>query len=405
MRCWGISLFVWSLVILGAEPARAGIYNPGESEETATYPDFINSPQGKNFRDVIFVLRSIPVTQEQMDDPLRPQIDNPVRRRYAFLHELITLSGPGKVKTTEDLLMGSAVLIRRHKFHEAEQLLRPLALATGEQDNIPIQSNFATALHRGGDPKGAYETLRPVVLDHWKKSWGELSEKRVRELQRIGWSEPVYDLNRIYDTYYLKLLRLRWRERMSKKESKATVQLPDALFDDKKDPPSPVRFVGEGGEFEPGKLAAAERAKLPKEALAIVQQLIVWMPDDLRLYWLLGEMYNAQGGKQGILAARQIFLELQDHAVKSKDPLVSDDVKQKLGERVEVLSRAKEEIDRQEAKAFDDNFNKIVKTNEDFAVDWRTVAISFAVGFVLAFFVFWQVREIQRRRLARGIAK
>ena len=39
-----------------------------------------------------------------------------------------------------------------------------------------------------------------------------------------------------------------------------------------------------------------------------------------------------------------------------------------------------------------------------FTIDWRTVAISFAVGFVLAFFVLWHVREIQRRRAASRAA-
>jgi hypothetical protein len=296
------------------------------------------------------------------------------------------------------------VLIRRHKFKEAENLLRPVALGS-ERENIPIQSNFATALHLGGDLAGARDTLQDVMRKQWKQSWGELPAAHREFLERIGWAEPDYTRNRDYDTYYLKLLRLRLRERLAKKDGKGIVQLPDALFDDGKDPPTPVRFVGENGEFEAGKIAAAEKAKLAlvqsTGAFPIVQKLVVWLPDDLRLYWLLGEMYNVQGGKQGITAALLIFTELQGYVDLSKGPPVSDDVKQKLSERLEALSLAKEEIDRQEAKAFDANFNKIVKANEDFAVDWRTVAVSFVVGFVLAFFVLWQVREVQRRRQMR----
>src|SRR5207244_13551603 len=68
----------------------------------------------------------------------------------------------------------------------------------------------------------------------------------------------------------------------------------------------PVRFVGESGQYEAGKLAATERAKLPAEALAIVQQLVIWLPEDTRLYWLLGELYNASGD---IAAAARIFDE------------------------------------------------------------------------------------------------
>ena len=52
------------------------------------------------------------------------------------------------------------------------------------------------------------------------------------------------------------------------------------------------------------------------------------------------------------------------------------------------------------------DLDKIEKRdNPGFTVDWRTVGISFGLGFVLAFFVLWQVREIQRRRVARVIAK
>lgn len=57
----------------------------------------------------------------------------------------------------------------------------------------------------------------------------------------------------------------------------------------------PVRWVNEAGEYEPGALAAAERAKLPADAVAVVQQLLLWFPSDTRLYWLLAELYAADG--------------------------------------------------------------------------------------------------------------
>lgn len=57
----------------------------------------------------------------------------------------------------------------------------------------------------------------------------------------------------------------------------------------------PVRFVDETGEFTPGRLAEAEREKLPSDAVAIVQQLLLWFPGDSRLYWLLADLYAVQG--------------------------------------------------------------------------------------------------------------
>lgn len=58
-------------------------------------------------------------------------------------------------------------------------------------------------------------------------------------------------------------------------------------------PTAPVRFVNDAGVYEPGRLAEAERSKLPPDAVAIVQQLLLWMPSETRLYWLLAELYAA----------------------------------------------------------------------------------------------------------------
>ena len=57
----------------------------------------------------------------------------------------------------------------------------------------------------------------------------------------------------------------------------------------------PIRFIGDRGEYEPGTLAAVEKAKLRTDAVAIVQQLLLWSPDDNRLLWLLAELTAAAG--------------------------------------------------------------------------------------------------------------
>jgi hypothetical protein len=378
-----------SLGLLIACTAHAGVYNPGEFEEGATYPEFMESKSGKNFFDVLVTLRSISVP--------RPEVDNPVRRRYIFEEELI-----GKLQTAnlrfEDRLQGSAVLMRRRKPKEAELLLRPAAFAPEGRENIPLQSNLATALHLSGDLNGAYLTLRPVVKELWKTTWGELPEDQRRQYSSIGWSEPLYDLYRDYDAYYLKLLTLRRRE----KKGEGILQPPDALFDDGKDPPTPVRFVSEAGDFAAGKIAVAEKAKLdkqPRDALAIVQQLLVWLPDDLRLYWLLGEMYNAQGTPKGMRAAKKIFEDL------GRASPVSADVKDQLRRRVGALDTAVAELNRNAEQGLLKDQGLDQPEEKIPTVDWRAVVVSFGGGFVFAVFVFWQVREIQRRRQVRQSVK
>jgi hypothetical protein len=82
------------------------------------------------------------------------------------------------------------------------------------------------------------------------------------------------------EAMHLKLVRLRLRERPE-------TQTLDMLFD--------VSFVGPSGKYEPGKLSSAQQKKLPAGAIAIVQQLALWLPGDARLLWLLAELANAHG--------------------------------------------------------------------------------------------------------------
>jgi tetratricopeptide (TPR) repeat protein len=82
------------------------------------------------------------------------------------------------------------------------------------------------------------------------------------------------------EEYHLKLVRLRQRQPRDAQEL-------DDLFG--------VRFVGEGGQYQPGQLAAAQRKQLPSDAVAIVQQLALWLPADGRLLWQLAELASAHG--------------------------------------------------------------------------------------------------------------
>jgi hypothetical protein len=81
------------------------------------------------------------------------------------------------------------------------------------------------------------------------------------------------------EEYQLKLVRFRM-------QNKGGQQLDD-LFG--------VSYLGEDGKYEPGKLAAAQTKKLPETAVAIVQQLALWLPADGPLLWQLAELANIHG--------------------------------------------------------------------------------------------------------------
>jgi hypothetical protein len=101
--------------------------------------------------------------------------------------------------------------------------------------------------------------------------------------ERLKWYKQIERLQR-------RLLLLRMGELSKtggKPEAAANV---DELFEG-------VSFTGEDGQFAPGTIAAAQQKKLPPDALARVQQLVLWLPADDRLFWLYGELLNARGDK------------------------------------------------------------------------------------------------------------
>src|SRR5262249_23497216 len=116
-------------------------------------------------------------------------------------------------------------------------------------------ANLGTAWQMAGDLEQAADCLRQAVVLAPGK------DQRAEEL-------------------HLRLVRQRLRQQKDAQEL-------DDLFG--------VHYVGESRKFEPGKLAAAERKKLPTDAVAKVQLLALWFPGDARLLWQLAELASAHG--------------------------------------------------------------------------------------------------------------
>jgi tetratricopeptide (TPR) repeat protein len=106
---------------------------------------------------------------------------------------------------------------------------------------------------------------------------------------------------------------------------------------------TPARFVGPSGHWEVGRLADGERQKLPAgsvaEAQRIVQQLLVWFPDDARLLWLYGELANASGDikaasaalEQAVYIFRLSTPELKEHRFLLQEAVAWHDVLKRAG--------------------------------------------------------------------------
>jgi hypothetical protein len=159
-------------------------------------------------------------------------------------------------------------LLRFGRVNEADEPLRNLR--RGYIPNITLA--HISALQ--GDWSRAY-TFLDIASE----------EPAPKEFPGLKPAELAWQL-KINNTALKKLFQLRLAESRGPKRVLED-ELPDRIFD--------VNFVNAKGEYESGVLAPAEAAKLPPDAIAIVQQLILWFPHDTRLYWLLAELYAVKG--------------------------------------------------------------------------------------------------------------
>jgi len=181
------------------------------------------------------------------------------------------------VKATAAAPAGSA---RKHYETEAArltELARRRKLTADEAADLG-------ALHvRLGEPARAVEVLRAALGEHPKHfhvaanlgtAWqmqGDLGQAAACLEQAVRLApEKRHQAEQLH----LKLVRLRNR-RMD------DGQTLDDLFG--------VRYV------ESGRLAEAQRKRLPTDAVALVQQLALWLPADGRLLWQLAELAGANG--------------------------------------------------------------------------------------------------------------
>jgi tetratricopeptide (TPR) repeat protein len=283
MRGLFLTVIALGISLVSSSLLQAGLYNPAESVEGPAAAEGRAKALGfTQFQDLLSTLLGIGIGQ-----PLgSTQSDSPKRQHYlARTTELQAKLRTGRITVPERVSL-SAYLIRLRKYDEAVQVLEPVAAQ--ERQNFMLFANLATAHQLAGRLDRALAYLQQVKL-LWPSSWSGLTK------QQLDWFRTA-------EKYHLELVKQRYRELAGRTTGRAREQ--ETLDDLFHGQTGPVHFTGDSGQYEAGKLAAVERAKLPTEALAIVQQLIIWLPDDTRLYWLLGELYNANGDVE---AAGKIF--------------------------------------------------------------------------------------------------
>ncbi|HVK18631.1 MAG TPA: hypothetical protein VM533_16985 [Fimbriiglobus sp.] len=192
----------------------------------------------------------------------------------------------------------SAAYLRAGKPTEALNLLAPLSRS--RSPDFRVLAHFAHAHAVRGEWEEAVRWHQAAVLD-------------------AEFPDDLPDTTPEQRKWLLKVERQHYTRWLQIHRQRAAAKFPPdreevfPLFD--------VKFVNDAGTYEPGKLAAAEKAKLPPDAVAVVQQLLLWAPWDTGLYWLLAELYAADGR---VRPADVIFFQCANSRQYSNRQLLMD---------------------------------------------------------------------------------
>lgn len=175
--------------------------------------------------------------------------------------------GPFGLSTDERVSL-SFVYLRLGQAEKAAQVLKPVE---GER-NFMVHANLATAHQISNELERAAD-YQERALKEWPSTWPGMTQAQLSWFYRV-------------EKYYQTLLRARLRE--SRVAPGKPPEAPDELFPG-------VRFIGSDNQYQPGAIDPLQYARLPTDALPVMQQLVLWLPNDERLTWLLAEVLNANG--------------------------------------------------------------------------------------------------------------
>lgn len=239
-------------MLTGPAAAHAGIYSNEPSEQIIPGPLALDQFQ-------VVLGRYLAAASPQM----------PLHQRYlAQVREFETREQGPFGLSTDDRVSLSFCYLRLQQPEKAAQVLKPVE---GEK-NFMVHSNLATA-HQMSDRLERAADYLEMALKEWPSTRPGLTQAQLSWFYRV-------------EKYYQTLLRARLREaRLAPGKVPETL---DEIFPG-------VRFVGSDGQYQAGSIDPVQYARLPADALQVMQQLVIWLPGDERLSWLLAEVLNAYG--------------------------------------------------------------------------------------------------------------
>ncbi len=360
------------LLVVFALPARAGLYTPHEQ--------FLFDIDEAGYAKPIQFASGFEIFLKEARVMAIPQPGEVQAARADALRRLDNWKLRGtNALTPEELAAVSCDLIRLNRPDEALNLLQPLTRDPRTRGYIP-STHLAMAHAARGEWREAAEQQKAAFYEEFPTKFAKLTK------QQLAW------LKRVERDYHLPYLQSRAEESRGPRVRDLREE-PDPIFTfgvpPKKSTP-PIRWIGPSGEYTAGSMDATERAKLPPDALAIVQQLVLWHPRDPRLYWLLGELLNLEGDVETaytvidycsfvmqysnpiLIGHRQVLLESAATAAK---------------QRADEAAKAKAIADAEEQRLADEKRDYEKRF-------WWILACGVGLGVLI---VYYQLREVFRR--------
>jgi tetratricopeptide (TPR) repeat protein len=306
-------------VALSCRCADAGLFVPGEPADLIPNDGKMDALSFDRFRGKMTELTGAPGAL----DPRLPASE--LGKRLA--QKMKELEQRKKRLTADEMTLLGALYYRLFRFDSALEILRDAARMG--RNNFQAISDLAILFLAQGQYQDALQYLGDAKL---------LRPKKLPDVsaEQLAWVFKVDDVVR-------RLVRGRLGER-SKKIPPSEVT-PDDLFG--------VEFVGDGGKYQAGVIASAQKAKLPEDAIAIVQQMLLWTPADARLYWLLGELYNASGQLDKALTIMNECKDarrFQPDTLREHSQIIQDEINRRQEEQAanQRASAEKQEADRRQ---------------------------------------------------------